>query len=235
MKTLTQLSATVEDLPYHEPRGILQSVHVEPQPGFFLRVELGAAGVRVRRGNAAVLLPLASLVALAQEHEPELIPPAPAPKYTKPVTPLAALLLLLGLWFFVSLGVSTASAQASYPRGGTNLDFMTLAASTTNSIGTNFIQLYKDRGLALFATVVCTNAATTNLTVRLNLTSDGTNYTTDGPLVWFIPLNGTTMVRTRTNFPAVLVDNMRRAQIATVANDHTASVYLTNIVWAITP
>ena len=45
MKTLTQLSAKLEERDWKEPHGVLQSVHVEAAPGFFVRITLGPAGL----------------------------------------------------------------------------------------------------------------------------------------------------------------------------------------------
>jgi hypothetical protein len=48
-----------------EPRGVLSAVVAEVAPGRFVNVTLGAAGVVIGRGEAAVGIPLAELLNLA--------------------------------------------------------------------------------------------------------------------------------------------------------------------------
>ncbi len=80
MKVITELKGMVNPTAvYTEERGTVQSVHCEPQPGFFLRVQLGSAGVTVRRPSlpdAVVAIPLAEILALAEKHDPRLAPVA---------------------------------------------------------------------------------------------------------------------------------------------------------------
>jgi hypothetical protein len=79
MKILTQLNhPVVTDGDWKEPRGIISTVCDEPVKGFFRKVELGEAGVTVRRGGVAVGIPLAEIIKLAVQAEPKLLPPNPA-------------------------------------------------------------------------------------------------------------------------------------------------------------
>lgn len=57
---------------FTERRGALQAIHHELAPGQFLHITLGAAGVQIFSGSAAVAIPLAELVRVATEHEPAL-------------------------------------------------------------------------------------------------------------------------------------------------------------------
>jgi hypothetical protein len=76
MIVLENLSAMRSELAYHEARGILQTVHEEPVPGFFRRATIGPAGVVLSSGDAEVAIPLAELFRVAAVHEPRLNPPA---------------------------------------------------------------------------------------------------------------------------------------------------------------
>lgn len=74
MKIITTLTGSATEADWTEPRGILRTVHDEPQPGFFRRITLGGAGIVVSRGEHAVGIPLAVLLALAEQIEPALVP-----------------------------------------------------------------------------------------------------------------------------------------------------------------
>lgn len=64
MTTLTKLSATAVEAPWQEPYNIVSSVHVEPAPGQFGVLQLGAAGLTLRLGKAVAGIPLADLLAI---------------------------------------------------------------------------------------------------------------------------------------------------------------------------
>ena len=81
MKIITQIEPTATDGQLREPRGILQVVHVEPRPGCHLKVQLGSAGLFIRRGDLVVVYPLEVLLRAADSVLPDLsqptTPPAP--------------------------------------------------------------------------------------------------------------------------------------------------------------
>ena len=97
------------------------------------------------------------------------------------------------------------------------------------------ITLYRDRGLSLFSTAVGTNASTALVTIRMDVSYNGSNWTTTAPLQWSYPLNGTTPVTAWTNFPPSVLDNVKKARIASVSNAHSASIHFTNVVSSISP
>lgn len=82
MKILTQLKAQLSPVDtYIETRGIVQSVHLEPEPGFFIRVQIGEAGLTIIRPGvegAQFAIPHAELIALVTKHD-ERFSPVPAP------------------------------------------------------------------------------------------------------------------------------------------------------------
>jgi hypothetical protein len=63
LHNLTSAASVVDD--WIEPRGVLSAVVAEVAPGRFVNVTLGAAGVVIGRGEAAVGIPLAELLQLA--------------------------------------------------------------------------------------------------------------------------------------------------------------------------
>jgi len=74
MKTLIDITAKATTADWPETRGTLQSVHVEVEPGCFVHVGLGHAGLTIHHGPTRVGIPMEAIVALAQVHEPSLQP-----------------------------------------------------------------------------------------------------------------------------------------------------------------
>lgn len=83
MKIITQLSGESTDGLWAERCGWRQVLHIESQPGHFRQAMMGSAGLVIQDTQGhAVAIPLAELVALAEQHEPKLLPPmvsGPAP------------------------------------------------------------------------------------------------------------------------------------------------------------
>jgi hypothetical protein len=80
MNIITQLSATaVSQGEFREPRGILTTVHAEPVNGVHIKVQLGGAGLVLRRGDVALAFPLEVLIAAAIEKCPQLVNLSPSP------------------------------------------------------------------------------------------------------------------------------------------------------------
>jgi len=63
---------------WYEPHGSLQSVVDSPAPGFIRNVMLGAEGLQIRHADHLVCLPLALILAMAEQVQPALKPPTPA-------------------------------------------------------------------------------------------------------------------------------------------------------------
>ena len=239
MITLTNLTAEIDYASeFRESRGILHTVHDEPVPGFFRRASLGASGLVLRRGNDAVGIPMAELWTLAEQHEPALKPDLNEKleiknsKTEEVSATLCVLFLILNFAFLIP-----ASAQVSYPRTNVCAGYMVLTATTAQSLGysTNEITLYRDRGLSLFSTAAATNASTALVTIRMDVSYNGSNWTTTTPLQWSYPLNGTTPVTAWTNFPPSVLDNVKKARVSSVSNAHSASIHFTNVISSISP
>lgn len=83
-------------------------------------------------------------------------------------------------------------------------------------------------GVALFMSVVATNAATTNVTAGLDVTPDGTTWTTVQPFTAQAYLNGTTASVVYSNWPAMgsppTLSNCRKIALTTLRNNHSATV-----------
>ena len=77
---LTAENVTEGDLP--ETRGVITAVHDEPVSGFFRSIKLTGDGIVIAKGNAAVAIPLAELLKLAEAHEELLCPPRLVPEPT---------------------------------------------------------------------------------------------------------------------------------------------------------
>jgi hypothetical protein len=236
MITLTNLTAEIDSTSeFCESRGILHTVHDEPVRGFFRRASLGASGLVLRRGDDAVAIPMAELWKLAEQHELRLRPDSTAKNAENLKTSSSAIFAIFAVTFFL-LGFS-ASAQISYPRTNVCAGYTVLPATTAQSLGfsTNEITLYRDRGLSLFSTAVATNASTALVTIRMDVSYNGSNWTTTTPLQWSYPLSGTSPVTAWTNFPPSVLDNVKKARVSSVSNAHSASIHFTNVISSISP
>jgi hypothetical protein len=76
MKVLSKLTATSTDAPNPGP-SIRPGVNLEPTPGFYLNIAAHSNGLFIRTNKAAVFIPHSELIALAQLHEPALVPSTP--------------------------------------------------------------------------------------------------------------------------------------------------------------
>ncbi len=84
MKIITTLNpASVTEGEVREPRGILQVLHVEPRPGCQIKLQLGSAGLFIRRGDLVVCVPTDALLSAAVSVLPELVSPAAVPNAVK--------------------------------------------------------------------------------------------------------------------------------------------------------
>lgn len=154
--------------------------------------------------------------------------------YLHPVASFASvartmLLLLLCL-------AGTARAQLGVvPMVGTfaNVPAIITTGATSNVL--DDITVYKGRGLSILPHFAGTNAGTANVTFRFEVSADGTNFTTTGPLQLIVAMNGATGVRGWTNWSAATLDNIRAVRLASIANAHTASIFPTNVTWAVAP
>lgn len=81
MIQLHLLTSASRNAEWQEPRGVINGVHHELQPGVFLHITLGAAGVVIRHDKEQVGIPLEELVKLARVHNPKIgqVEPAPVP------------------------------------------------------------------------------------------------------------------------------------------------------------
>lgn len=78
MKIITALAGTVQDqAEWPDPRGCVTALLDEPQPGYLRKIHLNGGGLTIESGPLKVGIPLAALLALVEQCEPGLIPPAP--------------------------------------------------------------------------------------------------------------------------------------------------------------
>lgn len=149
---------------------------------------------------------------------------------------LSFILTFCTLAFFASLAPPACAQVGLVPRtvALTNLPTV-IAASFASNVNTGIFPLYKSRGFAVTTKTACTNAATGTNAITFDISWDGTNWTTTGPLLLAGTHNGTTAVINFTNFPPAVVDNVRYGRVRTISNGHTASMFLSNIWISITP
>lgn len=76
MNIITQLEGASVTGEMREPRGILTTLHAEPRPGCHVKLQLGSAGLFVRRGDLVVVYPLAVILRHVEATLPPLVNPA---------------------------------------------------------------------------------------------------------------------------------------------------------------
>lgn len=149
---------------------------------------------------------------------------------------LSLILTFCTMAFFVSLAPPACAQVGVVPRTTALTNLPTLvAASFASNVNSGVFPLYKGRGFAATVRTACTNAATGTNAITFDLSWDGTNWTTTGPLLLAGTHNGTTAVLNFTNFPPTVVDNIRYGRVAQVRNGHTSPMFLSNIWISITP
>jgi hypothetical protein len=76
---ITALEGKSEIRPvWSEPHGCLQTVMDSPAPGFIRQIMLGAEGLQIRHHENWVVIPKDVLLALAEQHDPAIVPPQAA-------------------------------------------------------------------------------------------------------------------------------------------------------------
>jgi hypothetical protein len=101
--------------------------------------------------------------------------------------------------------------------------------SPTNSV----IELRKNEGAAIIPTIWGTGASTANVTLTFNVSADGENFTTTGPLTYVVALNGTTPVVGYKNFTASELNNVKYLKLSTIANAGAVGCVISNVVYSI--
>ena len=95
------------------------------------------------------------------------------------------------------------------------------------------ISVRKDRGLSIIPIFAGTNSGTANLIFTGKVSPDKTNWCTVTPFTYTVAMNGTTGVVGYTNWPPTLLNNVAWFQLTSISNGHTASVYITNVLWSV--
>lgn len=106
---------------------------------------------------------------------------------------------------------------------------VTLNHQSSNLVNAAAVDINPEVGIAVSAYVAGTNATTSQVGLGFATSLDGTNYSTTVTHWHLLTLNGTTAVRSYTNFPVAGLDNARKFKLLTVTNGHTASIFLTNV------
>lgn len=142
-------------------------------------------------------------------------------------------LLIAFVASLLSAAISSADAQSVGSTvvyaGVSNAVVLNHQSSNLVSTTVSPISLRQGTGVAVAAYLAGTNATTSQVGIGFTTSLDGTNYATAVTHWALLTLNGTTAVRSYTNFPAATLDNARKFKILTITNGHTASVFLTNV------
>lgn len=140
-------------------------------------------------------------------------------------------LLALAIAFPAAAQVTPITTKHMLTNGTTVIIDATADQSNIVASTTVVVELQKDRGLGVQATIGSTNAATLQTGISFAVSGDGTSYTTANNYWFIIPaLNGTSPVTAFTNFPAQLLNNARYIKILQITNGHTASLFVTNVI-----
>jgi len=138
------------------------------------------------------------------------------------------LITIIGLAAALSLSASAQQYSAVALTGVTNS--IAPAVATTANIGiTNAAT--KNESLGLQCSFTCDSATTSNLTVVIRSSADGTKFDTQGAnaFVWTIAENGTTEVVATTNLPSSWLGSLGFWKIGYITNAH-ATANATNFV-----
>lgn len=115
-------------------------------------------------------------------------------------------------------------------------DFSGVQAAVTNAASitpTNaIVELRKNQGIAILPRFVGTGASTANVTFTFNVSADGTNYTTTGPLTYTAALNGTTPVVGYKLFTATDLNNVRYLKLSSVTNAGSVGCVISGIQYS---
>jgi len=118
------------------------------------------------------------------------------------------------------LAASVATALADAGTQDFGITNQIVAAGTESSNVGSAINVSKqvDGGLGLVARVQGSSAGTSNITVTLARSPDGTVWETTPRFTWIFPLNGTTEVVAYTNLASGLLGAAHSVKIISVAN-----------------
>lgn len=126
-----------------------------------------------------------------------------------------------------------AFAQVAPTTYGTFSNVPSIVTTTaTSNVLSAPITVRQGRGLAIFPHFAGTNAGTANVIFRFAVSYDGTNWSTT-TLNVTNAMSGTTAVRGFENLKPDVLANVRAIRLENINNAHTASVFITNVVWSI--
>jgi hypothetical protein len=116
--------------------------------------------------------------------------------------------------------------------GGSSL---LIAGSGTATVTSSNVIAFRGRGIALWPSFAFTNAGTDAVTLGLDVSPDGTNWSTAQPIQRAFVGNGTTGVLGYTNVLSDVLDNVKFLRLTTIANAHASSAVVTNVGWSVIP
>jgi len=112
-------------------------------------------------------------------------------------------------------------------------DVPSVASATTITL-TNPASVFvrKDRGMAIIPTFVAANAGTSNVVFTFEVSADGTNFTTTGPVSVTAVANGTNTVRHYSLIPPTTLNNVRYIRLHSIQNAQTNAITLSGVLYS---
>lgn len=100
----------------------------------------------------------------------------------------------------------------------------TIVAGGTSNLTSQPVLIHPGYGVGLEYVSSSTNATTTsNLTFKINVSKDRTNFQTTAPFSLVKPMTGSTTNRFWTNYPASILDSMGWIQVDSIQNGDTVN------------
>src|ERR1041385_3612359 len=100
-----------------------------------------------------------------------------------------ALMALISLLLFARQAGAQSTPQVYQPNFYKTYSFTT--ANTNQTLTPSFSDtIRQNSGESVYANIVGTNTTTANVTIKLDLTLDGSHWTSNGVFQWTIALNG---------------------------------------------
>lgn len=150
-------------------------------------------------------------------------------------------LAVVGLVMWESLAPPQAQAQTPVGVAGapsfaafTNMP-TTVLLNSNAVINSGIITLRANQGIAILPIFAFTNGnAGTNVQFSFTGSPDLTNWTTSAVFSMTVAGNGSTGVVGYTNVPPTWLNNIRYLRVSSITNQHTSTLFLTNILYSFT-
>lgn len=145
----------------------------------------------------------------------------------------AGALALLCMVAAFALAAPSSQAQVTSTTYGTLTQVPgAVTNATTVSTNSGAIRVWKNQGVAILPAFTGLGASTANVTFTFNVSADGTNYTTTGPLTYVVALNGSTAVLGYKLFLPTDVNNVQYLRLSSIQNAATNGMTIQGITYS---